>query len=220
MVDVDRAHYYQCFDRLVGINISMKRKLPRAIALLLVILLGTPLLPAQASVSLSRAALIKTFDRISKSTALANPSIVLVDRATGEIVFEKDPTSARKPASVMKLLSAAVALQYLDADARFNTTLSLTSTPRTMVLAGDFDPWMASRHLDTVEQKRASISTLGNKAIVKATSLEHLAPKSMTIFYQGVYSTDITNLSKYLRSRGVKATFKEITGDEAVALSI
>ncbi|MEI9907970.1 MAG: D-alanyl-D-alanine carboxypeptidase [Actinomycetota bacterium] len=198
----------------------MKSFLLRIVAVFLVVLLSTSFFPTQASASLSRAALIKTFDRISKSTTLANPSIVLIDRATGEIVFEKNPTSARKPASVMKLLSAAVALQYLDADARFQTTLSLSATPRTVILSGHFDPWMTSRHVDAVEQKRVSVSTLGNKVVTKITALEHVAPKSMTVLYQGVYSTDIVALSRYLKSRGVTAKFKEVTSGEATKLSI
>ena len=53
------------------------------------------------------------FDRLATSKFLADPSIYVIDEKTGQVVYEKNATSPRKPASVLKLLSAAAAYSYL-----------------------------------------------------------------------------------------------------------
>jgi D-alanyl-D-alanine carboxypeptidase len=171
----------------------------------------------QAAIPLSHAAIIKTFDRISQSKSLANPSIILIDRATGEVIYEKNGTVDRKPASVMKLLSAAVALQYIDPESRFVTKISLAPAPRTLVLSGEFDPWMAYRQVDALKDKRASLTYLGHQAIGRITSIQGSRPRTLSVMYSGVYVKDIRNLSKYFRSQGVKAKFTSISNSIASA---
>ena len=171
----------------------------------------TSLLPVVAAPLQSKAAITKTFERISQSPSLANPSIVLLDGGSGEVIFEKNPLSPRKPASVLKLLSTALALQNLDPNLQFETTISLGPTPRSLILAGEFDPWMASRHVDVVANNRASLAGLGNKAIEWLIPLEGGIPRSVSIKYNGVYLADIRALGDYLKRRGVKAYFVPVS---------
>lgn len=223
MVRLGRTNNTQYFDRLILVIRIMKPfKIGRfcVVSATLVSCLVGSFAPSYANAPLTRTAIIKTFDRISRSTTLANPSILLMDLGTGEVVYEKNADYSRKPASVMKLLSAAVALQYLNPDARFSTSLSLTSTPRTLVLNGHFDPWMASHQSEVVEYKRASLSYLGKKVIEKIKTLEGRSPRNLTIKFSGVYIHDTRLLAKYLRLRGVNAKFIPITSEESQKLAI
>lgn len=197
----------------------MKTKIP-LIVFAVVVSATTSLLPAAAAPLQSRAAIAKTFERISQSPSLANPSIILIDRGTGEVIFEKNPLSPRKPASVLKLLSAALALQNLDPNVRYETTISLGPTPRSLILSGEFDPWMAARHVDAVANNRASLTSLGNKAIAWLIPLEGGAPKTVSIRYNGVYLSDIRALGDYLKSRGVKAYFYPVSATQVQDLAI
>ena len=51
--------------------------------------------------------LLTTFLTITAGSALADPSVVVIDQLTGQVVFEKSAYSQRKPASVLKIYSAA-----------------------------------------------------------------------------------------------------------------
>ncbi|MBC7462999.1 MAG: D-alanyl-D-alanine carboxypeptidase [Actinobacteria bacterium] len=178
------------------------------------------LVSASATPLQSIAAIAKTFERISESASLADPSIILIDRGSGEVIFEKDPMSPRKPASVLKLLSAALALQNLDPNFRYDTTISLGPTPRSLVVVGAFDPWMASRHVDAVANKRASLTSLGNKAIEWMIPLEGGVPRTISVKYNGLYLADINALGTYFKSRNIKAYFTAVNAEQAKELSI
>ena len=178
------------------------------------------LVSASAAPLQSIAAIAKTFERISESASLADPSIILIDRGSGEVIFEKNPMSPRKPASVLKLLSAALALQNLDPNFRYDTTISLGPTPRSLVVVGAFDPWMASRHVDAVANKRASLTSLGNKAIEWMIPLEGGVPRTVSIKYNGLYLADINALGTYFKSRNIKAYFTPVNAEQARDLSI
>jgi D-alanyl-D-alanine carboxypeptidase len=69
------------------------------------------------------------FERYISKTELANPSAIVIDQNTGEIVFEKNANSLRKPASVQKILAAVAALTYMQASDTFTTTVSLVNAP-------------------------------------------------------------------------------------------
>jgi D-alanyl-D-alanine carboxypeptidase/D-alanyl-D-alanine-endopeptidase (penicillin-binding protein 4) len=194
--------------------------LKRTLTLALIINASVAFLPAFAAPLQSKAAIAKTFERIAESPTLANPSIILIDRGSGEVIFEKNPLSPRKPASVLKLLSASLALQNLDPNYQYDTTISLGPTPRSLILSGEFDPWMASRHVDAIANERASLTNLGNKALERLIPLEGRIPATVSIKYNGVYLSDINALGAYLKTRGVKAYFSAVSAESANNLAI
>ena len=63
-----------------------------------------------------------TFERLTDGTALSNPSVAVIDQLTGQVVYEKSAYSQRKPASVLKIYSAAAALTYMNPAQRFTTS--------------------------------------------------------------------------------------------------
>ena len=83
------------------------------------------------------------FARMAASPTLSNPSVSLIDVSTGKVVFESNANSQRKPASLMKLLSASATLRYLDPSKVFATSVALGPTPDSIVIDGEYDPWIS-----------------------------------------------------------------------------
>lgn len=156
----------------------------------------------------------RIFAQISSSPALAGPSMILIDRTSGEIVFQKDATSLRKPASVLKLLSTSAALQYLDPNYRYVTRVSKGLNPRTLVISGNLDPWMTGSSLEASKNHRAWLPYLVNRSIADLKAEETTPLHNVSIEYSGLYSKDIAVLKHYYLAKGVKAKFKEIKSNQ------
>lgn len=67
----------------------------------------------------------------------ANISVLIKDAETGEVIESYRPDNVVPPASVMKLLTTAAALEMLGPDFRFTTTLEYTGYLESGVLHGD-----------------------------------------------------------------------------------
>ena len=90
------------------------------VAYLLAGLLGISQVNATAADSL---AIISAFSQLTAIATLADPSVIVLDEVTGEVVYESNANSPRKPASVIKLVSAAAAYTYLSPTDSFTTSL-------------------------------------------------------------------------------------------------
>ena len=108
----------------------------RPLGFLLALALVISATPAQALEKLAPSAIPKVFQSLSNSKFLADPSMIVVDAMTGEVVFERNSTQARKPASVIKLLSATSVLSYIDSQKVFNTNIYKGVDPGTIVING------------------------------------------------------------------------------------
>lgn len=86
-----------------------------------------------------RTALAKAVAELRASPALrgAHVGVAVVDIDSGERLVAHDAESAFAPASNHKLLTAAVALATLGADATLRTTVTAAAAPRDGVIAGD-----------------------------------------------------------------------------------
>lgn len=190
------------------------------ISLFLLLTLTFASIPAGASARFSRTAVPAIFATMIKSPALADPSVIVIDRLTGEIAFQSNPASLRKPASVMKLLSAAAALSYLDPEKTFMTTLSLSNKPSEIILVGELDPWMTPLHQEAIANQRAWYGTLVNKAI-SAIKDENRAPvKKISIKYRGIYGADLTQIRIAFRKKGITTTATHISAASASEISV
>jgi len=79
----------------------------KCVAPLLVLSFLTPL---QSASAFDPSTAISVFARLVKAPELGNPSVSLIDASTGEVIFENSAYSERKPASVLKVLSATATL--------------------------------------------------------------------------------------------------------------
>lgn len=87
--------------------------------------LASVLTAVPATAVLSPASIPAAFEELLQQRSLSNPAMILIDGTTGEVIYEKNSFSQRKPASVMKIFSGAVAIKYLDMQSRFTTNISL-----------------------------------------------------------------------------------------------
>lgn len=161
----------------------------------------------------------RVFAQISSSPTLAGPSMILIDRTSGEIVFQKDATSLRKPASVLKLLSASAALEYLDPNYKYITTVAKGLNPRTLVISGNLDPWMTGSYFEATKYHRAWLQYLTNRSISELKSMETSTVRSVSIEYSGLYSNDIAFLKRSFVAGGITPQFREISANHVAAES-
>ena len=97
---------------------------PRFIVLLA---LAMVVAAAPASAVLSPASIPAAFEELLSKPSLSNPAMVLIDGTSGEVIYEKNSYSQRKPASVMKIFSGAVAIKYLDTNFEGNKCMQKIS---------------------------------------------------------------------------------------------
>jgi D-alanyl-D-alanine carboxypeptidase/D-alanyl-D-alanine-endopeptidase (penicillin-binding protein 4) len=120
--------------------------------------------------------------------------LLVVDSVTGESLFERNADSYFVPASNMKLLTTALALDKLGADYRFRTTLETNGTLATggllsgdLVLVGRGDPNLSNRKFpfDQIEE------------------------------FDGPPEKALAELADILVKRGVKEISGDIVGDDS-----
>ena len=191
----------------------------RPLGLLLAFALAISIAPAQAYDKLAPSAIPAVFQSLSDSKFLADPSMILVDAKTGEVVFERNSTQARKPASVIKLLSATSVLSYIDAQKVFNTNIYLGTDPGTIVINGEYDPWISLIQSQAEKMGRTSLPRLGFNTINQYRELTGKKASRLKILYTGVFPQDLVNFQAFLKKRGIRTTTERITTEDAVMKS-
>ena len=191
----------------------------KRIGLLVLVAMATGLVPAHAATGFSSSAIPRLFTSMAQSPTLADPSIILIDRSTGEVVYENDSVSPRKPASVMKVLSATAALEYLDPEKQYKTRVFLGVKPGSIVFDGELDPWMTSSHKDAVADHRAWIGYLAGKAIAAIKEQSDSPIRKISIKYEGLYAADVIGIRSYFRSKGIITGATQVSSRQIVALS-
>ena len=159
------------------------------------------------------------FSRLAVAPELSNPSVALLDVSTGEIVFESNAHSQRKPASTMKLLSAVSTMKYLDPARVFPTSISLGVQPNSLVINGDYDPWISFNHKVATKMHRTSFERLafnGLKA-AKLRSGGHL--KKIKVYYNDLYSNEVATFKAFFKKRGVTANLIRVNEAKATELT-
>jgi D-alanyl-D-alanine carboxypeptidase/D-alanyl-D-alanine-endopeptidase (penicillin-binding protein 4) len=170
---------------------------------------------APANAALSPESIPAVFDELLKVPTLSNPAMIVIDGSTGQIIYEKNIYSQRKPASVMKVLAAAVTLDYLDPLSVFNTTVNIAPEEKTVVIRGSFDPWISLDHNVARKMSRASLPYMGFNTLSAVKEANGGSLKNYKVLYSNLYSKDIANLKAFWVKRGFKPVFKQVTDDEA-----
>jgi D-alanyl-D-alanine carboxypeptidase len=191
----------------------------RPLGLLLAFALALSAIPAQALEKLAPSAIPKVFQSLSNSKFLADPSMILVDAKTGEVVFERNSTQARKPASVIKLLSATSVLSYIDGQRVFNTNVYKGVDPGTIVINGQYDPWISMIQSQAVKMGRTSLPRLGFNTINRYNEITQGKAKRLKILYTGLFPQDLANFQAFLKKRGIRTTVERITAEDALMQS-
>ncbi len=163
---------------------------------------------APANAALSPESIPAVFDELLKVPTLSNPAMIVIDGSTGQIIYEKNIYSQRKPASVMKVLAAAVTLDYLDPLSVFNTTVNIAPEEKTVVIRGSFDPWISLDHNVARKMSRASLPYMGFNTLSAVKDANSGSLKNYKVLYSNLYSKDIANLKAFWAKRGFKPVLR------------
>jgi D-alanyl-D-alanine carboxypeptidase/D-alanyl-D-alanine-endopeptidase (penicillin-binding protein 4) len=170
---------------------------------------------APAGAALGPDSIPAAFDELLKIPTLSNPAMIVIDGTTGQIIYEKNIYSQRKPASVMKVLSGAVTLEYLDPQSVFNTTINIVPEEKTIIIRGSLDPWISLDHKVGRKMHRASLPYMGFSTLTAVKEENGGSLKNYKVMYSNLYSQDIGNIKAFWAKRGFKPVFKVVTDEEA-----
>lgn len=93
-------------------------------------------------------------------------SAVVLDAATGEMVYGRNSSLALMPASNQKLVTAFVALQSLGPFRTFTTVVKLDASRSIVWLKGGGDPALTTAQLRTLSEKvRTDLASVGRRSI-------------------------------------------------------
>lgn len=155
------------------------------------------------------------FTNLAKDPDLRNPSVILIDASTKEVLFESNSSAARKPASTMKLLAGASVARYLDPTMRFQTSLSISTESSSVVIQGDMDPWATFNSYNAERLGQTSLKYLAYRGHAELEAQTGLPVKKMTIYYNGIYDSEARNMKFYLRNKKVNVLIKKVSPLEA-----
>ena len=178
-----------------------------------------PILSTPQASALDNPSIASLFSRLTSGSVLADPSVMLIDQKTGEVVFEKNAHSLRKPASVLKLYSATAALTYLQPTQRFTTSAWVGAEPKSIVIQGTLDPWFSLSDVQAKKMGRTSLPRIEYNSLKALKSANPGSIRNSTIYYSDLYSQDVANLKSFFVKHGVNAVMKRVSFDEAQALS-
>lgn len=161
----------------------------------------------------------KVFAKLAKSPELKNPSIELVEVSSGEVVFQSNAFSQRKPASTLKLLSAVATLKHLDPASSFATSVSIGTEGNSLIINGEFDPWISMNNDVAKKMNRTSFYKMAQSGLkaIKKQSIEPIT--RFKVYYNGIYLNEAASLKSYYKKKGFSARLIRVTKKEARALS-
>jgi len=172
---------------------------------------------APADAALTPESIPAVFDELLKVPSLSNPAMILIDGTTGQVLYEKNISSQRKPASVMKVLAGAVTLDYLDPQSIFNTTVTIAPEKKTVVIQGSLDPWISLNHDVARKMGRASLPHMGTSTLAAVKKANGGSLKNYKVIYNSLYYQDVANLKEFWAKRGFKPAFKAVSSGDAYA---
>jgi D-alanyl-D-alanine carboxypeptidase/D-alanyl-D-alanine-endopeptidase (penicillin-binding protein 4) len=159
------------------------------------------------------------FSNLAADPKLKNPSVILIDASTREVVFESNSYAMRKPASTLKLLAGVAVARHLDPEMRFQTSLAISEEPASVVIQGDMDPWATFSAFNAKRLGQTSLKHMAYRAHVELEAQAAAPVKKMTIYYNGIYDSEAKNMKVYLKSRKVYAIIKPVSALEAQRLT-
>ena len=194
----------------------MSRKRISVGACLLAALIALPQSSATAADTLL---VTRVFSQLATTPTLADPSVIVLDEKTGEVVFESNANSPRKPASVIKLVSAAAAYTYLSPSDSYTTSLWAGVDSKSVVIQGSLDPWISYDHKVAEKMARTSLGRFEYNALSAIKEANSGSTKETVIYYSDLYAQDVAHIQKFLKDRNAATTLKRVTHKQAVALS-
>ncbi len=191
----------------------------KSVAVFACLLIAAPTFLATPAHGLEPKNVAKVFSKYIDDKRLANPSVVVIDEQSGEIVFEKNPNSLRKPASLQKIFSGMAAVQHLDMNQRFATSVWAGSDSKTVVIQGSLDPWTSIYSSTAKKMGRTSLPKIEYHVLKTLKSFSDEPVVKPTIYYSKLFGGDVSALKTIFRKHGVTPVMKKVSEQEAVEKS-
>ena len=188
-------------------------------SIVLCLFTGLLLAPTNVTYAADSVAISSAFSQLTSIPALADPSVIVLDEVTGQVIYESNANSPRKPASVIKLVSAAAAYTYMSPSDSFTTSMWSGIDGRSVVLRGSLDPWMSYDHKVAEKMGRTSLQRIEFNALSSIKEMNSGSTKNTTIYYSDLYVQDVAHFSKFLKEHYASTTLKRVTSSDAVAKS-
>jgi serine-type D-Ala-D-Ala carboxypeptidase/endopeptidase (penicillin-binding protein 4) len=188
-------------------------------SLFLCLLAGLLLVSQNSAVAADPVAITSAFSQLTSTPTLADPSVIVLDEITGEVVYEANSASPRKPASVIKLVSAAAAYTYLSPSDSYTTSLWSGVDKKSVVVRGSLDPWMSYDNKVAVKMGRTSLERIEFNALSAIKELNSGSTKNTTIYYSDLYAQDVAHFAKFLKDHHLSIALKRITAKAALEQS-
>ena len=179
-----------------------------------VLVMLTAAMTSSAPAALKSSAISPILKSAAGSKALANPGMILIDPVTGETIFESSATSLRKPASLLKILSATALLSYLTPDHLFTTQISTGLEPNTLIIAGSLDPWMERNNSVATKMGRVSLPKLVKTALKKLDADNGGPVTSIRIEYASMHTVDLDFIKTQFEARDIQVSMLKINSAE------
>jgi D-alanyl-D-alanine carboxypeptidase len=119
----------------------------------------------------------------------------------------------------MKILSAVATLKYLNPSQVFATTVSLGTVPDSLVINGEYDPWISMDHRTATKMNRTSFPRLAFNGLNAAKKNSGGSVKKLKVYYNDLYSNEVATFKAFFKKRGVTVTFIKVSEEKAVSLS-
>ena len=189
------------------------------VALAACLLAGFLIAPQNNALAADSIAITRAFSQLATTSTLADPSVIVVDEKSGEVVFESNANSPRKPASVIKLVSAAAAYTYLSPTDTFTTSLWEGIDNQSVVIQGSLDPWVSYDNKVALKMGRTSLERFEFNALSTIKRLNSGSTKNTTIYYSNLYAQEVAHISRFLKEHRVSTTLKRVTSQVAAEKS-
>ena len=155
---------------------------------------------------------------LTRSASLSNASVIFIDESTGQVVYEKDSNSLRKPASLMKLYTAAAALTYLDPQQKFTTSTWVGTADKSLVIQGSYDPWISFLSAQAKKMNRTSLPRLESKTLSAFREVNGKA-RAAKIYYVDLYPREVSHIKSYFSRNRIRATMIKVNREDALKKS-
>lgn len=166
--------------------------------------------PHQGAYAADSAAITRVFSQLSATSTLADPSVIVMDEKTGSVLYESNSNSPRKPASVIKLISAASAYTYLSPSDSFSTTVYTGADAKSMVIKGSLDPWISTDHKVAVKMGRTSLERIEQNSLRLLKEMNNGSTKGTTIYYSDLYASEVSHFRGFLKDRSAATQLKRV----------
>jgi D-alanyl-D-alanine carboxypeptidase len=188
---------------------------PLSIASVSVVLFAlTAAMTSGAPAALKSSTISPILKSAASSKTLANPGLILADPATGETIYKNDADTLRKPASLLKIISAVALLDYVDPEFRFTTEILTGNTPNTLIIAGALDPWMERNNTLATKMGRVSLPKIVKTALKKLDADNGAPIETLRIEYSKLHSVDLDFIKAQFVARDIKVSMAKVTAAE------